>query len=305
MKTYIILGFINIFLMYFQALRFKSSKYFMFFYLWAFCDPLMVIYQMLFKSTSFYYKPIFIAVLTFGLPGFHKKNSFIIVIISLLGLPLAATYPFIYPFFTAAVNFIIIYHLIDDLTFHYKNSYSLPIFLLLTIFSILFDSMKTSLYYVSIDLFLKLFLLSQIISLAFVASTILVGANKLLKIKNLVKENLPQRSSAEFEVELKSNNYPNIDTIDLHSHLSALTNAELRVFKLLGEGYKCTEVANKLFLSRKTVYFHCNNLKTKLNITSISGLTRYSIENREKVTKTYNPGQSASTEKRKTSTLTG
>lgn len=48
--------------------------------------------------------------------------------------------------------------------------------------------------------------------------------------------------------------------------LAALTNRELDVFRLLGEGLSTRAIANKLCLSSNTVYRHRANIRTKLGM---------------------------------------
>lgn len=58
----------------------------------------------------------------------------------------------------------------------------------------------------------------------------------------------------------------------------SLTQREKEVLKLIGEGYKNTEIADFLCISEKTVSKHRSNIMNKLDIHNASGLTAYAIE---------------------------
>ena len=56
-----------------------------------------------------------------------------------------------------------------------------------------------------------------------------------------------------------------------------LTNREKEVLQLIAEGYKTTEIADKLYISQKTVETHRANIMKKLEIRSTAKLTRYAM----------------------------
>ncbi len=58
-----------------------------------------------------------------------------------------------------------------------------------------------------------------------------------------------------------------------------LTNREMEVLKLIGEGYNNQEIAARLFLSPTTVQTHRSNIMGKLNLHNRADLTRYAIKN--------------------------
>ena len=57
-----------------------------------------------------------------------------------------------------------------------------------------------------------------------------------------------------------------------------LTQREIEVLKLVGEGYKNKKIANYLCISPKTVEKHRSNIMGKLDIHTASGLTAYAID---------------------------
>jgi DNA-binding NarL/FixJ family response regulator len=57
--------------------------------------------------------------------------------------------------------------------------------------------------------------------------------------------------------------------------VSALTDRELEVFRLIGEGISTREISQRLDLSMKTVDAHRRHMREKLNLRSTSELIRY------------------------------
>lgn len=67
------------------------------------------------------------------------------------------------------------------------------------------------------------------------------------------------------------------DTADPPS-VDILSDRELEVFGLIGQGCQSSKIAEQLHLSVKTVETHRENIKKKLNLKSGSELTRYAVE---------------------------
>jgi len=61
--------------------------------------------------------------------------------------------------------------------------------------------------------------------------------------------------------------------------MDRLTDRELEVFRMIGAGHSVKEIAEKLFLSIKTVEAHREHIKEKLNIKSSAELLRFAIRN--------------------------
>lgn len=57
-----------------------------------------------------------------------------------------------------------------------------------------------------------------------------------------------------------------------------LTRRELDVLKLIAKGHYNKAISKRLFISVKTVDKHRQNIRKKLNIPDVAGLTRYAIE---------------------------
>jgi len=61
------------------------------------------------------------------------------------------------------------------------------------------------------------------------------------------------------------------------SPLKGLSDRELQVFRLLGEGLKPAEIAEKIHLSVKTIETYREHIKTKLGLDDASQLSQYAI----------------------------
>ena len=66
-------------------------------------------------------------------------------------------------------------------------------------------------------------------------------------------------------------------TADSSSPLDSLTNRELEVLRLIGEGYSTKEIAERLHLSIKTIGTYRENLKEKLNLKHFTGLVKFAV----------------------------
>jgi DNA-binding NarL/FixJ family response regulator len=60
--------------------------------------------------------------------------------------------------------------------------------------------------------------------------------------------------------------------------VDVLTDRELEVFQLLGQGLTVREVADRLFVSSKTIEAHREHIKQKLNFKTSSELLRFAIQ---------------------------
>jgi DNA-binding CsgD family transcriptional regulator len=56
-----------------------------------------------------------------------------------------------------------------------------------------------------------------------------------------------------------------------------LSDRELQVFQMIGDGYATHEIADRLHISMKTVASHRENIKKKLNLKTIEELSRFAI----------------------------
>jgi DNA-binding NarL/FixJ family response regulator len=62
--------------------------------------------------------------------------------------------------------------------------------------------------------------------------------------------------------------------------LERLSDRELQIFRMIGQGRSVKDIAEALFLSPKTVEAHKEHIKQKLDLQSSNDLLRYAIEAR-------------------------
>jgi DNA-binding CsgD family transcriptional regulator len=62
-----------------------------------------------------------------------------------------------------------------------------------------------------------------------------------------------------------------------------LTNRELEVFRLVGEGLSTKEIAERLRLSIKTIGTYRENIKEKLNLKHFTELVKFAVHWSEKI----------------------
>ena len=60
--------------------------------------------------------------------------------------------------------------------------------------------------------------------------------------------------------------------------ISALTDREMEVFRLIGEGYAPRHIAEKLFVSVKTVETHRQRIRTKLTLGNAAALRAFAVD---------------------------
>ena len=61
--------------------------------------------------------------------------------------------------------------------------------------------------------------------------------------------------------------------------MGRLTDRELEIFRMIGGGESVKQIADKLFLSQKTIQAHREHIKEKLNFKSSAELLRFAIQN--------------------------
>ncbi len=65
---------------------------------------------------------------------------------------------------------------------------------------------------------------------------------------------------------------------DERSPIERLSDRELEIFELYGRGYATREIAEALFISRKTVESHRNRIKDKLGLESTSQFVQHAVQ---------------------------
>ncbi len=93
--------------------------------------------------------------------------------------------------------------------------------------------------------------------------TILVAIRQVFAGETYLSEKLKARLAARFL---------GGSTLETGSPLAALSDRELQVFRLLGQGRGTRQIAETLHLSIKTIESHCEHIKVKLSLQSAAEL---------------------------------
>jgi len=67
-------------------------------------------------------------------------------------------------------------------------------------------------------------------------------------------------------------------TGDTNTPIENLSNREFEIFRLIGQGYKSSQIASQLHLSAKTIETYRSRVKLKLNLSNAAELLQYSIK---------------------------
>lgn len=70
-----------------------------------------------------------------------------------------------------------------------------------------------------------------------------------------------------------------IDINEKENRQKSLSDREMEVFKLFAEGFSNREIAERLFISIRTVETHKNNIMKKINIKTTVDLVKFAIKN--------------------------
>jgi DNA-binding NarL/FixJ family response regulator len=83
-----------------------------------------------------------------------------------------------------------------------------------------------------------------------------------------------EQGGASFERGTRAVGVANVDSVsELH-----LTPRQAEVLRLLARGWTDAQIADELFLSRRTVHAHLREIFRKLGVSHRSAATRYAIE---------------------------
>jgi DNA-binding NarL/FixJ family response regulator len=82
------------------------------------------------------------------------------------------------------------------------------------------------------------------------------------------------QGAASSESDLREVGVANVDSVSEHH----LTPRQAEVLRLLARGWTDAQIADELFLSRRTVHAHLREIFRKLGVSHRSAATRYAIE---------------------------
>ncbi len=277
--------FLNIALYFLPAIRFYKSKYFWFFLIISLLDPIFIVVHFLFGLSTYYFLPLSFAILLLFIPSNDRKNRVVTFILMIFLLPYFRILPLLPVLVTSISATYIIYFFIEEFIHELKNSSMVVLFIPVIVFDLMKDFFKIYLYYEYNGILTQHFTVFLIAGLIFPSAIAYLGPTR--KYKSALLNKIYSYKVSDIIVP------SNLHLVDLtaSNQLKDLTNAEKRVLALIAEGYKNDEIAEKLFVTKRTIYLHCQNIKNKLNIGSSSRLARFAFENRDYLPKSTHPSQ--------------
>ncbi len=122
---------------------------------------------------------------------------------------------------------------------------------------------------------------------AFVLKSIKAGAKGLLSNQTsrneIVEAIYTLRNGYEYLGKIITNivldSYLHRSNIDKNNDMAQLSSREIEVLKLFGEGFTNQEIADKMFISIRTVESHKNNIMKKINLRTTVDLIKFAIRN--------------------------
>ena len=276
--------------------RFRGHKFFFYFIILSLIDPIYFIFRFSFHIHNYNYLPLSTVVMLFGLPTKDQKVKFISFVILIILISNLGENHLLELMICEAIFSYIIYCMIESLVNELQTRNEMSFFLMVLIIFTFVDAFNLYLYYENVFIFSKYFALTLVVEMILLSIISLSGPDTKLAFGKRKVKQVPVNNIDTSTKDIGGLNWEK----NLHKTKLALTEAEKRVLLELSNGLKSQEIADKLFISRKTVYFHCNNMKSKLNMKTISQLIKFAVENRENLLNETKPRQTTSTRTLKT-----
>lgn len=166
---------------------------------------------------------------------------------------------------------LMIYFAAEEIYYSVKTDSSFSAFLLVLISYFLRNSIMIYFYYNNTVFLIEhytIFLLPIVIMPIFIAY---FGPNKKIYVPFIVNKSAHiSKNKIQSEPESK---------YDILNQKYGLTKMEIKVLYEFSNGLKSKEIAEKFFITQKAVYFHCGNIKSKLNLKTTNQLIKFAFEN--------------------------
>lgn len=254
-------------------IRFKGHGLFYFFFILAISDPTHIFIRRTLihnNEYTFIHYMIISALLVLSLPDLKLKYKIAILISAIIFLIIEPSD------FRTVIGvalfqlYLILYFsntIINDI--FYKSE--LKYYLLILVFYHATLLVTKYIYYTDLSLHIKLYnyrLALNILSLSLIA---ILGPEKGTAIKSKLLEKLKARKKViiynyndeEARIEIKQ----------LRKY--GLTEREIEILKLISRGYTSKEIAEQLYLSKKTIDYYRSNIRAKLNLSKKSEIVQF------------------------------
>ena len=105
------------------------------------------------------------------------------------------------------------------------------------------------------------------------------GKEELITAIKSIISGKPYYSSEITQIYIDSLNKPNKDKYDFEEITNNLTSREIEILNLIVDEYTNYEIAEKLFISVRTVDAHRRNLINKISVKNTAGLVKFAVSN--------------------------
>lgn len=265
-----ILVIMSIILCYLQAWRYRKHEMFYYFFILAVADPILIIRSLLLNNNNIWnqYYTVMNLFLIFSLPKLNTKYKIGILLGIIIYFFLDPQELKVFMVFNILQLFIIGYFInviLNDIWNKKEVKYYL---LILVVYNSIFI-ISRYIYYTDLILHLKLYNYRLMLVNSLVLLNTIIGPEKGFVIKSKLIEKLIRKRKV-----VVYGNGDNIFSIDdLKKY--GLTDREIEVLKLISRGYTSKEIAEQLFLSKKTIDYYRSNIKAKLNLSKKSEIIHF------------------------------
>lgn len=260
---------------YLPAIRFRKHEYFTFFAVSCLIDPLYIFLRMHHIVGNFYYIPFFLAVTLAILPGkFHRERLLSGIAVFLFSFHFLNNME-VLRITAAFLSVMIFVFLINENLDTVKRESNVKIFLAVLAMNIMLHGGSIFLYFENIGLFTNYYTLFLILDITSFALIAWAGPEKAIKVYSKHEMAIQQTETAPGLKEPAENFANSISSTNNNGFHHLLTRKELEVFLYLCEGLTNEEIAEKMYLGKKTIESHLYHLKDKFGKKSVPELRKF------------------------------
>ena len=286
MRTWIILIIVSLIAWYLPVISFRNEKkYFRYFVVNSLVDPIYIVIRYTFHIGVYNYIPIALLCEAMFFPQMDSRSRTISAVALLLITFTLGTNAYLELIICESVLALMSYYLLKNIFEELKKDSTFRTFQLVLLIYFLRNALVYYLYYYDQVMLHTNYTVLLIIVIVIPVVIAYLGPKRILSMNILpfIQSKISNSNLAVGPLELIQFDQPEF--------LDSLTKTEIRVLHLLACGLDYKQISERMYISRRTVYFHIQNLKKKLNINSITLLRKFAIKNFENFPKTKEPAQ--------------
>ncbi|MEG8946335.1 response regulator transcription factor [Rosettibacter firmus] len=243
---------------------------FYYFYILAAADPVNLLRSYIIKSNNFdvYYFSIISVLLVFSLPKLNIKYK-LAVLLSIMTYFILDPYHIKILLIFNLLQFFIMLYFINNIINEWWNDKDIKFFMVILIIQHLFLIIKRYLFYTDINTYLNFYTYFLLLDIFYTFIIVILGPHKGFSLNIKWLDKLTGRR----KIIVYGNGNQTFDLSDLIKY--GLTEREIEVLKLISQGYTSKEIAEKLYLSKKTIDYYRSNIRAKLNLSKKSEIIRF------------------------------